>query len=353
MYTTSDFDYELPAELIAQKPARPRDSSRLLLLDKASGEISHHRFYEIADYLKKGDVLVLNDSKVFPARLLGHKEETGGAVEIFLHKKKKDDEWECLVGGRAREGLKVEFPRSPLEATLRKDNGDGTWQVAFNLSGGKFWLAIEKVGIVPLPPYIKREGKKASDKDNYQTVFADPHKVGSAAAPTAGLHFTQRLLKKIKARGVKIVFVTLHVGLGTFAPVKAEKITEHKMHSEFAEISAKTAKEILVAKASGRRIIAVGTTSCRTLESADWKKFSTQAATGKLEAQSFWTDIFIYPGYKFKAVDALVTNFHLPKSTLLMLVSALAGKDHIDRAYSQAVAMGYHFFSYGDAMFIC
>lgn len=353
MYTTSDFDYELPAELIAQKPARPRDCSRLLLLDKESGEISHHRFYEISDYLKKGDVLVLNDSKVFPARLLGHKEGTGGAVEIFLHKKKEHGEWECLVGGRVREGLKIEFSRNPLQATLLKDNGDGTWRVGFNLSGKKFWQAIERVGIVPLPPYIKRDGKQASDKDNYQTVFADPHKVGSAAAPTAGLHFTERLLKKIRAKGVKIVFVTLHVGLGTFAPVKAEKITEHKMHSEFAEISAKAAKEILEARASGRRIIAVGTTSCRTLESADWKKFASQASSGKIAPQSFWTDIFIYPGYRFKIVDALITNFHLPKSTLLMLVSALAGKENIDRAYSQAVSAGYKFFSYGDAMFIC
>ncbi|MFA6194647.1 MAG: tRNA preQ1(34) S-adenosylmethionine ribosyltransferase-isomerase QueA [Patescibacteria group bacterium] len=352
MIKTSDFDYHLPSELIAQKPARPRDHSRLLLLNKESGAISHHHFFEIVDYLKEGDVLVLNNSKVFPARLLGHKVETGGAIEIFLHKKSKDAEWECLVGGRVKEGLKIQFPKNLLAATIIKNNNDGTWQVEFNLAGDKFWQAIEKVGLVPLPPYIKRDKKTASDKNNYQTVFADPHKIGSAAAPTAGLHFTKILLKKIKARGVKIVTVTLHVGLGTFAPVKTELITEHKMHSEYAEISARTAKDILTAKKNGGRIIAVGTTSCRTLESADWEKFIEQSERGFLEPQSFWTEIFIYPGYKFKIVDALITNFHLPKSTLLMLVSALAGKSHIDEAYYQAVLDRYRFFSYGDAMFI-
>lgn len=358
-----DFNYDLPSELIAQKPTRPRDRSRLLLLDKKNGDIEHRHFFEIIDQLRKGDVLVLNNSKVFPARLLGHKAETGGAIEIFLHKKINDESkirvgkpkheiWECLVGGRVKEGLKIEFAKSTLAATINKNNNDGTWQVEFNLIGEKFWQAIEKIGLVPLPPYIKRDHRVASDSRNYQTVFADPHKVGSAAAPTAGLHFTKSLLKKIKAKGVKIETVTLHVGLGTFAPVKTEKITEHKMHSEFAEISARAAKDILAAKKAGRRIIAVGTTSCRTLESADWQKFAAQLKADKLKPQAFWTEIFIYPGYRFKVVDALITNFHLPKSTLLMLVSALAGKSHIDEAYRQAVSSGYRFFSYGDAMFI-
>ncbi len=352
MLKTSDFDYHLPSELIAQKPARPRDHSRLLLLDKESGAINHHHFFEIVDYLKKGDVLVLNNSKVFPARLLGHKAETGGAVEIFLHKKTGATEWECLVGGRVKEGLAVVFPRSPLGAEIIKNNEDGTWQVRFNSAGSNFWKAIEKIGLVPLPPYIKRDQKVRSDKNNYQTVFADPHKVGSAAAPTAGLHLTERLLKKIRAKGVKIVMVTLHVGLGTFAPVKTDLITEHKMHSEYAEISVRTAKDILNAKKAGGRIIAVGTTSCRTLESADWQKFAAELQAGQAKPQSFWTEIFIYPGYRFKIVDGLITNFHLPKSTLLMLVSALAGKSYIDEAYRQAVLRHYRFFSYGDAMFI-
>ena len=349
---TADFDYHLPPELIAQKPVRPRDRSRLLLLNKQSGKIEHQHFFNIIDQLRAGDVLVLNNSKVFPARLLGHKQATGGGVEIFLHKKIKSAEWECLVGGRVKVGLKIEFAKSALVATILKDNADGTWQVGFNLTGDRFWQAIERIGLVPLPPYIKRDHKTASDSRNYQTVFADPHKVGSAAAPTAGLHFTTALLKKIKAKGVKIVTVTLHVGLGTFAPVKTEKITEHKMHSEFAEISARTARTILAAKKAGNRVIAVGTTSCRTLEAADWQKFTAQYKAGKLRPQAFWTEIFIYPGYKFRVVDALITNFHLPKSTLLMLVSALAGKSHIDAAYDQAVSGGYRFFSYGDAMFI-
>jgi S-adenosylmethionine:tRNA ribosyltransferase-isomerase len=230
-----------------------------------------------------------------------------------------------------------------------KNNNDGTWQVKFNLTGAKFWSAVNKIGLVPLPPYIKRDDKINSDKCNYQTVYAAAHKVGSVAAPTAGLHFTKRLLKKIKAKGVKIVTVTLHVGLGTFAPVKTEKITEHKMHSEWAEISAKTIREIRAAKKAGRRIVAVGTTSCRTLESADFSNFKT----AEEKRISFWTDIFIYPGYKFKIVDALITNFHLPKSTLLMLVSALAGKKAIESVYREAVARKYRFFSYGDSMFIC
>lgn len=341
-YTVKDFDYELPSELIAQEPAKPRDHSRLLLLDKQTGKIRHDYFYNLVDYLKKGDILVLNNSKVFPARLIGHKRETGGEIEVFLHHKNGADIWECLVGGRAKEGLVIEFP-SNLQATLLKNNLDGTWQVKFNLGGTKFWSVIDKIGIVPLPPYIKRENSEKSDKNDYQTVFASGRKIGSVAAPTAGLHFTSALLKKIKEKGVKIEYVTLHVGMGTFLPVKTDNIREHKMHSEFVEIDLKTVRSISRAKKNGARIIAVGTTSCRTLESADFNR---------LESQSFWTDIFIYPGYNFKIVDALVTNFHLPKSTLLMLISALAGKQNVDFAYREAVRQKYRFFSYGDAMFI-
>lgn len=341
MFKVSDFDYNLPLELIAQKPARPRDHSRLLLLNKKSGATEHKFFYNLIDYLKAGDLLILNNSKVFPARLIGYKKETGGKIEIFLHHDLGHGTWECLIGGKIKEGMLVKFPKKLL-AEVIKNNNDGTWQVKFNLSGLKFFTLINKIGLVPLPPYIKRDKKMASDKNNYQTVFASDNKVGSVAAPTAGLHFTNNLLKKIKAKGVVIKYVTLHVGLGTFSAVKTEKIKDHKMHSEFASISSETIKEIIKTKKAGRRVIAVGTTSCRTLEALDTSK-------GK---QVFWTDIFIYPGYKFKIVDALVTNFHLPKSTLLMLVSALAGKKAIDFAYRQALDQKYRFFSYGDAMFI-
>lgn len=343
-----EFDYNLPLELIAQKQAKPRDHSRLLLLNKKSGEMEHKYFYNIVDYLQAGDLLVLNNSKVFPARLIGHKKDTGGEVEIFLHQKLKPNVWECLLKGKIKEGLIIKLSKS-LEGEAIKNNNDGTWQVKFNLAGEKFWQAINKIGEVPLPPYIKRDKQAASDKNNYQTVFASDNKVGSAAAPTAGLHLTKNLLKKIKAKGVKIVYVTLHVGLGTFAPVKTENVLEHKMHREFVEISAATLKAVLAAKKSGRRVIAVGTTSCRSLESVDWDKLKNSRQIVK---QSFWTGIFIYPGYKFKAVDALITNFHLPKSTLLMLVSALASKRQIQAAYLEAVRLKYRFFSYGDAMFI-
>jgi S-adenosylmethionine:tRNA ribosyltransferase-isomerase len=346
--SVKDFDYHLPLELIAQQPAKPRDHSRLLLLDKKSGKIIHKHFYNIVDYLQAGDLLVLNNSKVFPARLIGHKKDTGGEVEIFLHQKLSKNIWECLLKGKIKEGLAIKLSRS-LEAEVIKNNNDGTWQVKFGLSGEKFWQAINKIGEVPLPPYIKRNKQVASDKNNYQTVFASDNKVGSAAAPTAGLHLTKNLLKKIKAKGVKIVYVTLHVGLGTFSPVKTENILDHKMHSEFVEISAATLRAILSAKKLGDRVIAVGTTSCRSLESVDWDKLED---SHNIVKQSFWTDIFIYPGYKFKAVNALITNFHLPKSTLLMLVSALAGEKKIKAAYSEAVKRKYRFFSYGDAMFI-
>lgn len=349
-YSLADFDYHLPLELIAQKPVRPRDHSRLLLLDKRIGSVRHRHFSDIVDYLKPGDLLVLNNSKVFPARLIGTKAETGGAVEIFLHKKIKANRWECLLGGRVKEGLTIELSKQ-LKAVVQKNNGDGTWQVKFNLGGPQFWRAIDKIGLVPLPPYIKRNKKIASDKNNYQTVFADSHKIGSVAAPTAGLHFTKSLLKKVRGQGVKIEYVTLHVGLGTFAPVKTENILEHKMHSEFVEIKAQTIKEVIKTKKASGRVIAVGTTSCRTLESLDWSEMTKLRST-RFRARSFWTDIFIYPGYRFQAVDALITNFHLPKSTLLMLVGALAGKQNIDQAYQAAVSQKYRFFSYGDAMFI-
>ena len=342
MINLQDFDYHLPPELIAQAPAQPRDHSRLLVLAKKSGVMGHQHFYDLPRYLKAGDVLVLNNSKVFPARLLGKKLETGGAVEIFLHHKLKADTWECLVGGRVKEGTRVSFKHG-LEALIKNNNQDGTWQVKFNQKGAKLWQSINQIGLVPLPPYIKRAKSQAVDKTRYQTVFADARQTGSAAAPTAGLHFTKSLLKKLKAQGVKIVYVTLHVGLGTFAPVKTENILEHKMHSEFASISANAAREISNAKKAGRRVIAVGTTSARTLEAADFTKS---------QAQAFWTDIFIYPGYKFKVVDALITNFHLPKSTLLMLISALAGSKNIKLAYQAAISQKYRFFSYGDAMFI-
>ncbi|MEI6529501.1 MAG: tRNA preQ1(34) S-adenosylmethionine ribosyltransferase-isomerase QueA [Candidatus Falkowbacteria bacterium] len=347
-FSVKDFDYNLPLELIAQNQIKPRDHSRLLLLNKKNGEIAHEHFYNIINYLHKGDLLVLNNSKVFPARLIGHKKETGGEIEIFLHQKIKNNIWQCLLRGRIKIGLII-VVGDQLQAEVISNNNDGTWLVKFNIGGQSFWETINRLGEVPLPPYIKRDKQSSSDKNNYQTVFADDKKIGSVAAPTAGLHLTESLLKKIKARGVKIVYVTLHVGLGTFAPMKTEKIKDHIMHSEFAEISASTIKAVLKAKKNGARVIPLGTTSCRSLESIDWKKLEKAQI---IKMQSFWTDIFIYPGYKFQVVNALITNFHLPKSTLLMLVSALAGQEKIKAAYSEAIRQKYRFFSYGDAMFI-
>lgn len=342
-YSLSDFDYNLPPELIAQEPINPRDAARLLIVDKTAKKVEHKKFSDIVDYLKKGDVLVVNDSKVFPARLFGHKKNTGGAVEVFLHKKISDNIWECLLGGRVSVGLVIEL--SPkFEAIVKENNQDGTWQVEFNKAGLDFFSAVSRIGHLPLPPYIKRPKDQKEDKRNYQTIYAASDKIGSVAAPTAGLHFTPRLLRKIEEKGVVIERVTLHVGLGTFSPVKTENILEHKMHSEFAEIDTATIKRLKKAKERGHRIIAVGTTSARTLES--WGKVDFP------NKYSSWTDIFIYPGYKFTVVDALITNFHLPKSTLLMLVSALAGKKLMERAYEEAVNDKYRFFSYGDAMFI-
>ena len=350
------FDYNLPKNLIAQEPISPRDHSRLLLLSKNNGKIQHKHFYNIIDYLKSGDVLVLNNTKVMAARLIGKKTNTGGKVEVFLLNKhltpalsllrrgSKGEVWQCLVGGHKRkENLEVEFTKG-LRAEILQNNLDGTWQVKFNKSGADFMKLVNKIGRVPLPPYIKREQKLTSDQKNYQTIYADDKKIGSVAAPTAGFHFTKKLISELKKKGVQFEYVTLQVGLGTFAPVKVDDITKHKMHAEYIEIDKKTIANIIKAKSENRRIIAVGTTSVRTLESA-FKKVS-------VKNQVFWTNIFIYPGYKFKIVDAMITNFHLPKSTLLMLVSAFVGREKILKAYEEAIKKKYRFFSYGDAMLI-
>ncbi|MFH0956115.1 MAG: tRNA preQ1(34) S-adenosylmethionine ribosyltransferase-isomerase QueA [Candidatus Falkowbacteria bacterium] len=347
-----DFDYYLPKNLIAQKPIVPRDRSRLLILEKKIGKIQHKHFYNVVDYLKKGDVLVLNNTKVMPARLIGKRMKTGGKAEVFLLKKIKANVWQCLIGGQKRkENLQVEFGGG-LKAEIIKNNLDGTWNVKFNKRGAVFMKLVEKIGRVPLPPYIKSSSAKASeDKANYQTVYADDKKIGSVAAPTAGFHFTPALLKKLKNKGVQIEYVTLQVGLGTFAPVKVDNITKHKMHSEYVEVNKKTLENIMKAKSEGRKIIAVGTTSVRTLESVFLSKRSptSNMEVGLLKS---WTNIFIYPGYKFKIIDAIITNFHLPKSTLLMLISAFAGREKVFKAYRGAIKKKYRFYSYGDAMLI-
>lgn len=346
----SDFDYYLPKELIAAYPKTARDQARLLVLDKKSGEMEHKIFSDVIDYLEAGDVLVLNDSKVIPARLIG-KKESGGELEIFLSKF-KNDFWECLVKGRVKPGQKVIFS-DKLKAELIASNDDSTWMVRFNLTGSEFFHEMERIGQMPLPPYIIKSrqssvvSRQFDDREDYQTVYADDAKPGSVAAPTAGLHFTPELLEKIKAKGVRVEYVTLHVGLGTFLPVKTENIEEHKIHSEWTEVPQNTIAAILRAKAEGKRVVAVGTTTARTLEYF-FKFMPAQAGI----LFSGWVDIFIYPGYQFKVVDALVTNFHLPKSTLLMLVSALAGKKSIDKAYQEAIKRKYRFYSYGDAMLI-
>jgi S-adenosylmethionine:tRNA ribosyltransferase-isomerase len=345
-----DFDYNLDKNLIAVEPKRPRDHSRLLVLDKSSGRLTHTYFYKIVDWLKSGDVLVFNNSKVFPARLIGRKRGTGGKIEIFLLRNLSAWQWQCLVGGpRRRPGLEIEFSLG-LKAKIIKDNQDGTWTVKFNKSKTEVIKTVNRIGLTPLPPYIKRPAK-AKDKKDYQTVYADDKKLGSVAAPTAGFHFTNRLLKKLKQKGVQFEFITLHVGLGTFAPVKVDDITKHKMHVEWAEVSARTMKNISRAKAEGRRIIAVGTTSVRTLEFIAPHILDPKPEIINHKFQG-WVDIFIYPPYKFRITDAMITNFHLPKSTLLMLVAAFAGKDKIDKAYQQAIKLKYRFYSYGDAMLI-
>ena len=336
-----DFYYELPQELIAQDPLEDRSGSRLLILDRETGKREHHIFREIIDQLHPGDCLVVNNTKVIPARLIGSREGTGGTVEVLLLKRGEDDVWETLVkpGKKARPGAKILFGDGILTGEVLEVVEDGNRKIRFRYDG-IFEEILDRLGQMPLPPYITHQLK---DKNRYQTVYAKHD--GSAAAPTAGLHFTPELLQAIRDRGVRIAHVTLHVGLGTFRPVKAEQIEDHHMHSEFYMVEEEQARLINRTKAEGGRIIAVGTTSCRTLESA-------AGPDGMLQAGSGWTDIFIYPGYEFRLVDCLITNFHLPESTLMMLVSALAGRERIMAAYEEAVKERYRFFSFGDAMFI-
>ena len=337
---THDFYFDLPQELIAQTPLERRDQSRLLLLNKETGETEHHHFFELPQFLRPGDCLVLNDSRVLPARLIGHR-ETGGACEVLLLIDRGDKVWECLVrpGRKLKTGAKVIFGDGELTGEVIGEVEGGNRLIRFDYEG-IFLELLEHLGKMPLPPYIKEE---LADGERYQTVYSKV--VGSAAAPTAGLHFTPELLEEIRAMGVKICYVTLHVGLGTFRPVKAEDISEHEMHSEYCMISQETADIINETKKSGGRVICVGTTSCRTVES-----FAKE--DGTMEERAGWTNIFIYPGYRFKVLDALITNFHLPESTLIMLVSALAGREHVLAAYNEAVKEKYRFFSFGDAMFI-
>ncbi len=336
-----DFYYELPEELIAQDPLADRESSRLLVLNRESGVISHHVFREITEYLHEGDCLVINDTKVLPARLIGSREGTNGKVEILLLKRKENNIWETLVkpGRKAKVGTRLVFGEGLLIGQVVDIVEEGNRLIQFTYEG-IFEEILDRLGQMPLPPYITHQ---LADKNRYQTVYA-AH-TGSAAAPTAGLHFTPELLKKIEDMGVEIAKVTLHVGLGTFRPVKVDEITEHHMHSEFYQIDEEAAAKINRAKENGKRVICVGTTSCRTVESAADEK-------GRLRALSGWTDIFIYPGYEFKVLDCLITNFHLPESTLIMLVSALAGREKVMEAYEEAVREKYRFFSFGDAMFI-
>lgn len=338
---TSDFYYDLPQELIAQTPLERRDTSRLMVLDPQTQTIEHRHFYDLIDYLEPGDCLVMNDSRVLPARLLGKRIPTGGAVEVLLLTDKGDKTWECLVkpGRKLHEGARISFGDGMLTAEVTQVLKSGNRLVRFEYEG-IFLELLEQLGKMPLPPYIKEE---LEDGERYQTVYS--RVTGSAAAPTAGLHFTEELLDRIAAKGVHLAYITLHVGLGTFRPVKVDDVTQHHMHSEFCMISAQTAQLLNETRSAGKRIVCVGTTSCRTLESlAD--------ENGVFSERSAWTDIFIYPGYKFRAMDALVTNFHLPESTLIMLVSAFAGYDFIMRAYREAVQQRYRFFSFGDAMLI-
>ena len=338
---TDDFDFYLPEELIAQTPLKKRDASRLLVLDKKNGSTQHKTFTDIIDYMEKGDTLVLNDTKVMPARLYGIKENTGALIEVLLLKDEGDNIWECLTrpAKRIKEGSVISFGDGKLKARCIEvlDEGIRKFSLEYN---GILYEILDELGEMPLPPYIH---EKLEDKDRYQTVYAK--NIGSAAAPTAGLHFTKELLDEIKAKGVNIVYITLHVGLGTFRPVNVEDVTVHKMHSEYYVMSEDVASLLNETKKNGHKIIAVGTTSTRTLE-------TVMSLYGTFKACSGWTDIFIYPGYEFKAIDSLITNFHLPKSTLVMLVSALAGKDNIMRAYSEAVKEKYRFFSFGDSMLI-
>lgn len=336
-----DFYFDLPEELIAQDPLKDRSSSRLLVLDRDTGEVQHRVFRDIVEYLRPGDCLVINDTKVIPARLFGIKKDTGAKIEILLLKRRENDIWETLVcpGKKCRPGTVIEFGEGLLSGTVVETVDDGNRLIRFSYKG-IFEEILDQLGQMPLPPYITHELK---DKNRYQTVYAKHE--GSAAAPTAGLHFTNELLKQIEEMGVKVAHVTLHVGLGTFRPVKVENVLDHHMHSEFYVVEESEARKVNDTKAAGGRVICVGTTSCRTVESASTDDGILQAKTG-------WTEIFIYPGYRFKVLDALITNFHLPESTLVMLVSALAGRGHILDAYKEAVKERYRFFSFGDAMFI-
>ena len=338
---TSDFYYDLPQELIAQTPIEKRDTSRLMTLDRVSGTTGHHHFYDLPDFLNPGDCLILNNSRVLPARLVGQRLPGGGICEVLLLNDKGDKVWECLVrpGRKLRKGTKLSFGNGELTAEIVEQLEEGGRLIRFDYEG-IFLETLERLGKMPLPPYIKEE---LQDQERYQTVYSKV--LGSAAAPTAGLHFTPELLETIQAKGVKIGYVTLHVGLGTFRPVKEDTIEDHPMHSEYCTISQETADLINETRANGGRCICVGTTSCRTLES--WA-----AEDGRMEAKSGWTNIYIYPGYRFKVMDGLVTNFHLPESTLIMLVSAFAGREHVLAAYEEAVRKKYRFFSFGDAMFI-
>lgn len=336
-----DFDFYLPEELIAQHPLEQRDSSRLMVLDKETGKIDHRTFHDIVEYLNEGDTLVLNNTRVLPARLIGEKEESGGKIEFLLLKRVEGDKWECLAkpGKSAREGRRFTFGGGKLKAEVIEVKEDGNRIVEFYYDG-IFEEVLDSLGEMPLPPYIH---ERLEDKERYQTVYSKEE--GSAAAPTAGLHFTKELLEQIKEKGVNVVYLTLHVGLGTFRPVKVENIEEHDMHSEYYHLSKETADIINETKKRGNKVISVGTTSTRTLETIGDEN-------GEVREQSGWTNIFIYPGYKFKIVDRLITNFHLPESTLIMLVSTLAGKEHVMHAYEEAVKEKYRFFSFGDAMFI-
>ena len=338
---TSDFDYELPQELIAQTPVEPRDSSRLLVYHRDTGAVEHKIFRDVIDYLNPGDVLVINQTRVIPARLYGVKEGTGGAIEFLLLRRLNLTDWEVILkpGKKAKPGARFVFGNGELVAEILTISEDGGRTVRFFYEG-VFEDVLDRLGQMPLPPYIH---EKLEDKTRYQTVYAKVN--GSAAAPTAGLHFTPELLEKIAAMGVKVCYLTLHVGLGTFRPVKADNIEEHEMHSEYCIVPDETAKIVTETKKAGGRVVCVGTTSCRTIES-----FANE--DGTLDPKSGWTDIFIFPGYRFKCMDALVTNFHLPESTLIMLVSAFAGREHVLAAYEEAVRERYRFFSFGDAMFI-
>ncbi|KLK99294.1 S-adenosylmethionine tRNA ribosyltransferase [Bacillus pumilus] len=336
------FDFDLPERLIAQVPLEKRDASRLMVLNKQTGAITHDTFSQIIAYFQKGDCLVLNNTRVLPARLFGMKEDTGAKVELLLLKQEEGDNWETLVkpAKRVKKGTVITFGDGRLKAVCTEEMEHGGRKVEFQYTG-IFYEVLESLGEMPLPPYIKEQ---LDDRERYQTVYSK--EVGSAAAPTAGLHFTTELLDALKAKGVHIAFITLHVGLGTFRPVSAERIEEHEMHAEFYEMNEETAEKLNLVRKEGGRIISVGTTSTRTLETI------ASAHDGEFKASSGWTSIFIYPGYTFKAIDGMITNFHLPKSSLIMLVSALAGREHVLKAYNEAVKEEYRFFSFGDAMLI-